>query len=313
MTNKRLSIVVTGGLGFIGSNLIPKLIARGHRVTVIDDLSSGQRDNLAIDNIQVEIGDIRDDMLTDRLLGGADAVIHLAARGSVVESISDPGTNFSVNVEGTFALLEQCKRKRVGKLVFASTGGALFGNTPPPVSESTMPAPISPYGASKLCGEAYCRTFSSSFGMEIVALRFANVIGPVSAHKKGAVTRFIRCLQDDRPMTIYGDGSSTRDFLDVDDLCDGIMSATHQSFREFEVFHLSSGVQTSILDLATRLSVIAGKPGHPIEFEDHRIGEVAQNFAENDRARETLQFNPGIDLDQSLRRTWDWFCSVEPS
>ncbi len=300
-------ILITGGCGFIGSNLVPALMANGYSPKVFDNLSKGDAANVDADAVEIIIGDVCDADQISAAVAGVDVVVHLAAYGSVVASVTDPLPNYENNVLGTFNVLQACRERGVQRMVFASTGGAIMGNTPPPVTEVSLPKPISPYGASKLCGEAYCNAFSSSFGLETVILRFANVYGPVSAHKIGAVTAFIKNLLNDRPIEIYGDGSATRDFLHVEALCAGIVSALDYSCPTSDIFHLASGVETSVSELATALCRIAGKPQHEIRYLDKRPGEVERSFARFDKAKQALDFDPMFDLDTGLEKTYRWF------
>lgn len=299
-------VLVTGGAGFIGANLIRKLSAAQHQVTVFDNLSRGRREYLPTAEMLVE-GDVCDTDGLATAMQGIDTVVHLAAYGSVVESVADPLPNFSINVQGTLSVLEAARRAGVTRLIFASTGGALIGEAAPPVDESSLPKPISPYGASKLCGEGYCHAYAKAYGMHTVTLRFANVYGPFSAHKKGAITKFIKCLLRDEPMPIFGDGSNTRDFLHVDDLCSGISRAIDADVASGEVFHLASGVETDILSLAKLLGKVAGKPEHACEFRGRRPGEVERNFARYDKANAGLGFAPTVPLEAGLRQTWQWY------
>jgi UDP-glucose 4-epimerase len=307
------SLLVTGGCGFIGANLVPRLLEEGARVRVLDNMSRGSVANLEGVEVEVMEGDIRDEGMVARALVGVDAVIHLAAYGSVVESVADPVENFEVNVRGTLTLLQASAKAGVEKLIFASTGGALIGEAEPPVNEDSLPKPISPYGASKLCAEAYCHAFSQSYGLHAVCLRFANVYGPRGAHKGGAVTAFINALKTGEPMVVYGDGSASRDFLYVDDLCSGIVRALEGNPAPGSVLHLASGAETTIDELARTLAEIAGQPAHPIRYEPPRKGEVGRNFASFERARKTLGFSPRVSLREGLERTWRWFTQQEPS
>ena len=262
-----------------------------------------------IDDVDVDVivGDILQPESIALAMAGIDCVIHLAAFGSVIESIENPLPNFRVNVQGTLNVLHAAYAAGVRKVVFASTGGAVMGDTPPPVSEVSVPRPISPYGASKLCGEAYCHAFAGCYGLETVILRFGNVYGPWSAHKKGAVTTFIKALLRDEPIKIFGDGRQSRDFLHVSDLCDGIVRGVAASLPPPSTFHLASGVETTVRQLADLLIGIAGKRSHPITRRDARRGEVVRNFASSDRARLELGFGTHYGLETGLRETWTWF------
>jgi UDP-glucose 4-epimerase len=300
-------LLLTGGCGFIGANLAPMLRSRGHEVVILDNLSRGRREFLdEPSSWEVVEADIRDEEAVLAALGGCDAVIHLAAYGSVVESVASPAENFSINAEGTFKVLNAARRAGVKRFVFASTGGALIGNAPPPVDERAVPRPISPYGASKLAGEGYCCAFAEAYDMQVTALRFANVVGPISWHKKGAVTAFFKAIMNGEPIRIFGDGSATRDFLDVSDLCRGIVAGFEAALPRFNVFHLASGRETSVRELAETACRVAGVPAHPIVHELRRAGEVERNFATYDLARERLGFEPTMTVEQALARTWQW-------
>ena len=299
--------LVTGGCGFIGANLVPMLVDAGIDVCVLDDLSRGRADRLP-PGVELIEGDIRDDDAADRAVRGSDAVVHLAAFGSVAESVTDPVPNFDVNARGTLTMLRAAADAGVERFVFASTGGALIGDADPPVDESSLPRPISPYGASKLCGEAYCHAFRGSYGIDTVALRFANVYGPRSEHKKGAVTAFIKRALRGEPLVIYGDGSATRDFIYVDDLCGGIRAALTGA-RGLEVIHLASERETSIRELAQLVLEVTGA-NVPIEHEPRRRGEVERNFAIARRAAEVLGFRSRMSLEDGLAATAEWFAST---
>lgn len=302
------SIVVTGGCGFIGANLVRRLMGAGARVRVLDNLSRGCRANLAELEVEVIEGDVRDPEMVARALDAQpEAVIHLAALGSVSESVTGASDNFEVNVRGTFNVLQQCARRNVGQFLFASSGGAVLGAAALPVNEDSPARPISPYGASKLCGEAYCQAFAHSFGLRTIALRFANVYGPHSEHKTGVVTSFIKALLADRALKIYGDGSAARDFLYVGDLCEGVCRALALGLAPGTVLHLATGKETRIEQLAGELRAIAGKPAQAAVYEPRRVGELERNFADFSRAKEFLGFSPQVELRAGLALTWDWF------
>lgn len=300
-------ILVTGGCGFIGSNLIKILEDKGHNVRVLDNFSKGDMAYIGRANAEIFQCDIRDADSMKKAFVGIDGVIHLAAYGSVVESVENPEENFQINVQGTFNVLNECRKSGVKKVVFSSTGGALIGNALPPVNEQSIPRPISPYGSGKLCCEAYCSSFAHSYDMNITALRFANVIGPISWHKKGAVTAFMKSIMNNEKITIYGDGSATRDFLYVTDLCNGIVTAYEKSLPGFQPIHLASGKEVSVKELAELIIKVAKKSDYPIEFLNKRVGEVERNFASYELAKELLDFNPETDLETGIKKTWEWF------
>jgi UDP-glucose 4-epimerase len=273
---------------------------------VLDNVGRGSRDLLPADReIDLVVGDIRDPDTVKRAVDGVDLIIHLAAFGSVVESVTDPVENFEINARGTFEMLRGAADAGVERFVFASTGGAIMGDQEPPIDERSLPWPISPYGASKLCGEAYMHAFAGSFGIRPVALRFANVYGPYSAHKKGVITRFIRAALAGGTFEIFGDGKASRDFLHVDDLCRGILVAADSDLSD-EVLHLASEKGTTINELAR---LILDLVGSDVEIVHHpkRPGEVERNFARADRAREVLGWEPQISLREGMAATIEWF------
>ena len=297
--------LVTGGCGFIGANLVPMLVGRGADVRILDNFALAGPERVAGTGADVVEGDIRDRDAVARAMDGVEAVIHLAAFGNVVDSVAEPHENFDVNARGTLNVLAGAAAAGVRRFVFASTGGALIGDAPPPVDESSVPRPISPYGASKLAGEGYCHAYRGSYGLETVALRFANVYGPRSEHKKGAVTAFIRRALGGEPLIIYGDGSASRDFLYVQDLCRGIVAALFHPAAD-GVIHLASERETALVELARLIVDISGA-GVPIEHEPPRRGEVERNFAMARRASELLGFQPTLTLEDGLARTVEWF------
>ena len=298
-------ILVSGGAGFIGANLLRRLDP-AHEVRVLDNLLRGRRELLPDDrDVELIVGDIRDPDDVAAAMRDVDLVIHLAAFGSVVESVADPVENYEINVRGTFEMLRGAADAGIERFVFASTGGAIMGDQPPPIDEDSLPWPISPYGASKLCGEAYLHAFAGSFGMRPVALRFANVYGPYSAHKKGVVTRFIRAALAGGTFDIFGDGNASRDFLHVDDLCRGILAAADADLSDV-VVHLASEKETTINELAELIIELADAD---VEIVRHpkRAGEVERNFARADRARQLLAWEPELSLRDGMQDTIEWF------
>jgi UDP-glucose 4-epimerase len=300
-------ILVTGGAGFVGATLVRQLAEAGQRVRVLDNYSTGDAAHLAgVDAEQIE-GDIRDADALDAALAGVDAVVHLAAAGSVIMSIADPAANFDVNTLGTFRVLDAARRAGVERTVQASTGGALIGNANPPVDESSLPKPISPYGASKLAGEGYAHAFAAAYGLRTVALRFANVYGPWSEKKQGVIQMFFRAIRAGEPLVIYGDGSASRDYTHVDDIARAIGLALDRDVPGGTVLHVASGVETTVRELAGLCRDAAGAPGHPVEYRPARAGEVGRNFASYDLASKELGYAPSIAREEGIRRTWEWF------
>jgi UDP-glucose 4-epimerase len=306
MVNAR-SVLVTGGAGFVGATLVRQLVDRGHSVRVFDNYSTGDPGQLAGVDAELVEGDIRDVAALDAALTGIQGVVHLAAAGSVVMSVEDPVPNFDVNVVGTFRVLDAGRRAGLERIVLASTGGALIGNATPPVSESSLPRPISPYGASKLAGEGYACAFAHAYGLSTVALRFANVYGPWSARKRGAMTMFFRAIHAGEPIVIYGDGAASRDYTHVDDISSALELGLTSEVPGGTVLHIASGVETTVSDLADLCRAAAGKPDHPVEHRPKRPGEVERNFASYDLAQKVLGYAPSISREVGIPKTWQWF------
>lgn len=291
----------------MGATLVRRLVGSGHSVRVFDNYSTGDASHLAGVVAERAEGDIRDAPALDAALTGMQAVIHLAAAGSVVMSVEDPVTNFDVNVLGTFRVLDAARRAGVERIVLASTGGALIGDATPPVDESSLPKPISPYGASKLAGEGYAHAFAKAYGLRTVALRFANVYGPWSERKRGAMTMFFRAIQAGEPIVIYGDGSASRDYTHVEDISRALELALERDVPGGTVLHIASGVETTVTELASLCCAAAGVPDHPVEYRSKRAGEVDRNFASYDLAQKMLGYAPSISRAAGIRETWQWF------
>jgi UDP-glucose 4-epimerase len=303
------SYLVTGGCGFIGVNLVKRLRGRGDAVRVFDNLSTGRHEDIASLGAQVIVGDVRDARALSDVAKGTDVVVHLAAHTRVIESISDPDLNFDVNVIGTKNVLQACRDAGVQKLVFASTGGAILGDRKPPVHEEMVPRPISPYGAGKLAGEAYCSAFAGSFGLNTVALRFSNVYGPFSYHKGSVIAQFYRDLLQGKPLVVYGDGSQTRDFVFVEDLIDAVLLA-EQIDTPGDVFQIASGRETSLNQLIALIGQVVPDRKFSICYEPARRGEISRNYADIEKARKALGYEPRVSLEEGLLRTWHWFTTA---
>lgn len=323
--------LVTGGCGFIGRNFIRLLLTRSNdTIRVVDDLSVGTRADLeqvgpvmALDpdtlqaaevgpaacRIELVVGDVRDAALARRVVAGVDAVIHLAANTGVGPSVADPARDCSINVLGTLNYLEACRHGGVGRFVFASSG-APIGDCEPPIHEELAPHPVSPYGASKLAGEAYCSAYKRSFGIDTVALRFGNCYGPLSSHKGSIVAKFIREALAARPWEIYGDGAQTRDFIYVDDIAEAIFSGATAADIGGELFQIATNAETTVLELAQTLRAVlerSGVPTHGIRHAAVRVGDVRRNYSDTSKARRRLGWDARISLQDGLDRTVQWF------
>lgn len=301
--SKKHSILVTGGGGFIGSNLATGLLERDYQVRVLDNLSAGKRKNVPT-NAELIVGDIRDRELVAKAAAGVEMIVHLAAHTSVVEAVEQPQLDLDINVRGTLNLLQRSVRNGIQKFIFASSN-AVLGDQEPPAKESIVPAPLSPYGASKLSCEALCSAFSGSYGLQTISLRFANVYGPRSSHKESVIAEFLRRASNNQQITIYGDGNQTRDFIYVDDICHAIMLAMEDDSAT-GVFQIGTGSETKIIDLARRIKEIANS-GSDVVFEQPRKGEIIRNCSCIEKAKRVLGFRPQIGLDEGLIRTYEWF------
>ncbi len=284
-----------------------RLVSSGYRVRVLDNLSTGDAAHLTDVDTELVKGDIRDAAALDDSLKGMDAIIHLAAAGSVIGSVQDPEMNFEVNVLGTFRVLDAARRAGVERVVQASTGGALIGDATPPVDERSLPKPISPYGASKLAGEGYAHAFAKTYGLRTVAIRFGNVYGPWCARKRGVLNVFFESIHSGAPLVMYGDGSASRDYVHVDDISNALQLALEKDVPGGTVLHAASGVETSVKELADLCRRAAGVPDHPIEYRPKRAGEVDRNFASYDLAKQMIGYSPTVAREDGIPRTWNWF------
>jgi len=300
-----MKILVTGGCGFIGSNLIPMLRKGGHTVRVLDNLSAGSPEVLDDQEIDLLVGDIRNQKIIQEAVSGMDAVIHLAAHTNVIDSISNPEFDFEVNARGTFNLLLASREENIKKFVLASSN-APIGKTDPPIDESKAPKPMSPYGASKLAGEGYCSVFYHSYGINTVVLRFANVYGPYSYHKGSVVAKFIKEIVKNYEITIYGDGDQTRDFVYVEDLCRAIMEGLNVECGG-ETFQIATGKETSVGELVNCLKELMKDTKFKINYVPQRNGEIIKNYSNISKANQVLNWNPEVELKEGLLKTIDWF------
>jgi UDP-glucose 4-epimerase len=223
-----------------------------------------------------------------------------------MDSVEDPRSSFETNVAGTFQLLELARRAKVGRIIYASTGGALLGKVKPPISESMAPCPLSPYGASKLAAEAYCSAFASTYGLPCVTLRFSNIYGPQSAHKKSVIAAFIKNVIRRKPLTVFGDGTQKRDFLYVGDLVQGIELALHRGLTG--TYQLGAGKPTSLQQLIAALQLTTGHD-FEIRYEPARNCEVHTTWCDISKAAREWGYSAPTDLKEGLRHTWQWFAA----
>ena len=302
------TILITGGCGFIGTNLAEYLSGKGYRVRILDNLSSSSQvwtvnPPPTQQTAELIIGDIRDKDMVNQALKGVDAVVHLAAHTSVVGSLENPEENWDININGTLNLLEACRQNRADKFIFASSNAAV-GEQTPPIDERAIPRPLSPYGASKLAGEALCSAYYHSFGLKTISLRFANCYGPYSDHKSSVIARFMGWAREGKPLIIYGDGNQTRDFIHIVDVCQAIYLSLMTLDFYSEVFQIASGVETTINELAEMIEEVTGNKLQIIH-QMERKAEIRRNYADVSKARAFLGFQPKVELREGLKRLWN--------
>ena len=288
--------VVTGGAGFVGSHVAEALLARGDEVTVIDDLSTGKPENVPAGATLVE-HDIRQPFEV-----AADVVFHLAAQADVRVSVADPAFDAEVNVLGSVRVLEAA-RLAGAQVVFASTGGAIYGECERPAREADERRPLSPYGVSKLAGEEYLAGYNRLHGTRHVALRYGNVYGPrQDPHgEAGVVAIFFSRLREGKPLTVFGDGRQTRDYVHAEDVARATLLA---AAAEGGIFNVGTGLETSVLELAELCGRAAGAEPELVHAPA-RAGELQRSFLDPGRAERELGFRTGVALEEGLRRTWE--------
>ncbi len=304
--------LVTGGAGFIGSNLVRDLLARGAGVRVLDNFSTGRRENLSdvADRIDLVEGDLRDADAVRRSVDGVRCVFHVGALPSVVRSVEDPATTHEVNITGTLNLLIHARDAGVDRFVFSSSS-SVYGDTPVlPKREDMHPCPRSPYALSKLTGEHYARIFFELYGLKAYSLRYFNVFGPrqdPASPYAAVIPLFIDALANNRPPTIYGDGRQTRDFTYVDDVVAANLCCLNAPDEAAGgVFNVAWGNRASVLELAERLAGLMGKRSDPA-FAPSRPGDVRDSQADSERANTLLGWKPSVPFDEGLKRTVAWF------
>ncbi|HRZ67581.1 MAG TPA: SDR family oxidoreductase [Candidatus Omnitrophota bacterium] len=303
--------LVTGGAGFIGSNITDELVRRKQEVRVFDDLSSGSKDNLkaVMNEIEFIEGDIRDAALLKKSLKGCDYVIHQGALRSVPKSMTNPGLYDEVNVMGTLNVLSAAAENKVKRVVFASSSSVYGDSEKLPQSEDQIPQPVSPYAATKLAGEHYCRVFAKSYGLETVALRYFNVFGPrqsLESEYAVVIPKFITCILGGEQPPVHGDGKQSRDFTYVDNVVDANLTAATREGVSGEVFNVACGKGYNLLDLIRVINEITGKDVLP-RFEASRPGDVKHTLSDITRMKERLKLDPKVDFIQGLRKTVEYF------
>jgi len=294
--------VVTGGAGFIGSTLVDALVERGDEVHVVDDLSSGRREQVAA-AARLRVLDVREPLADALADARPEVVFHLAAQIDVRRSVADPVADAATNVLGTLQVLELA-RGHDAQVVFASTGGAIYGECEHPATEAAERRPVSPYGTSKLAAEEYLAAWNRLYGTSHVALRLGNVYGPrQDPHgEAGVVAIFLSRIRDGQQGTIFGDGSQTRDYVFVQDVVRAFVAAVG---ADGGVFNVGTGIETSVRELWQGCTEAAGLAAEAAPAEP-RLGELQRSSLDAGRAEHTLGWRPEVDLPAGLRRTWEW-------
>jgi nucleoside-diphosphate-sugar epimerase len=308
-----MKALVTGGGGFIGSNLAGALVKRGHEVRVLDNFSTGNRSNLAhlADDVEVVEGELRSYERVHAATRGIDVVFHQGALPSVPRSVQDPLTTSAVNVEGTLNVLLAARDEGVRRVIFASSS-SVYGNSGElPRVETAHPDPISPYGVSKLAAERYCVSFSRVYALETVALRYFNVFGPnqdPTSQYSAVIPRFVTAIAQGRPVSIYGDGEQRRDFTYVDNIVDANLLAIDSEQANGGVVNVATGRSTSVNQLTEVIGAILERPVERIEHAA-RAGDVRDSWATIDRAGQLLGWTPHVDLETGIGLSVDSYLS----
>jgi UDP-glucose 4-epimerase len=306
------TVLITGGAGFIGSNLADGLIAQGAKVRIIDNFLTGFRENLEEINGDFDFfeGDINDPSLLASAVAGVDTIFHEAALPSVPRSVDDPAETHRVCVEGTFNVLLAARDAGVRRVVYAASSSA-YGDQPIlPKVETMRPDPLSPYAVAKLTGELYARAFHNVYGLETISLRYFNVFGPrqnPASMYSGVISRFIDALMTGQQPVIYGDGEQTRDFTYIDNVVDANIRAAETTQGLGETMNAANGDRVSLNQLLEVLKKITATTEAEAAFEPARPGDVKHSQADNRRAVECLNYSTIVGLEEGLRKTVDWW------
>jgi nucleoside-diphosphate-sugar epimerase len=304
------TVLVTGGAGFIGSHVAAELLRRGHAVRVLDNFSTGKRENLAAvgDDVELIEGDIRSYERTHAATRGIECVIHLAALPSVPRSIQDPLTTNEANVTGTLNVVLAARDAGTQRVVFASSSSVYGRAQELPKTEGLVPQPISPYGVSKLAAEQYCMGLNAVYGIEVAALRYFNVFGPRQdphSQYSGVIPKFLSQALDGAPLVVYGDGEQSRDFTYVDNVVAATLSASECSLDRPLICNVGFGSAHTVLALAEAVGRVADRAVQ-IEYVLARPGDVLHSYADIAIAREALGYDPTVGLEDGLERTLEW-------
>jgi len=312
-----MKYLITGGAGFIGSNIAHELIKRGEDVRIIDNFSTGNKVNVSDieDKIELIDGDIRDFWTVQQVLEGIDYVLHQAALPSVPRSISNPLTSNSVNIDGTLNLLEASRQVGVKRFVMASSS-SVYGDTPKLPKKEDMPTdPLSPYAVTKLTNEKYCKVFYELYGLETVCLRYFNIFGPRQDPKSeyaAVIPKFITALLDGRQPIVFGDGEQSRDFTFISNAVDANLLAAKSISAPGKYYNIACGAQYTLNALLDMLREIIGSDIQAM-YTSPNQGDIKHSFADISYARTDLSFNPKMDFKAGLKKTVEWFTTLQSS
>jgi UDP-N-acetylglucosamine/UDP-N-acetyl-alpha-D-glucosaminouronate 4-epimerase len=304
-----VKVLVTGGAGFIGSHIVDRLLAEGHSVRVLDNFSTGRRENLAdvLSDIEVVEGDIESYEQVQNAVSGCEVVLHQAALPSVPRSVQDPLRSNATNVTGTLNVLLAARDSGVRRVVYASSS-SIYGASPElPKHEGLLPQPISPYAVAKLAGEGFCRSFNEVFSLEAVALRYFNVFGPRQDPRSHyAVPNFITALTNGGHPVVYGDGEQSRDFTYVGNVVEGNLLAMTAKGVAGKAYNLGAGERTTLNELLRQIGSLVGREPDP-RYEAPRLGDVKHSHADVSAAQRDLGYSPSVSVEEGLRLTLEWF------
>jgi UDP-glucose 4-epimerase len=307
-----MKILVTGGAGFIGSHLVEALVSRGHRVRVLDDLSSGKKSNLATvkDDVELLIGDCADPAAAQKAVRGVEVVFHEGAIPSVARSVKDPLLSHTANATATLTMLVAARDAGVRRFLYAGSSSVYGDAKESPKRETMDPRPLSPYGAAKLTGEHYLRIFAKLYGLETLTLRYFNVFGPrqdPSSPYSGVISLFATRLLAGKVPVIYGDGKQSRDFTYVANVVEGNLRALEtKNALAGEVVNVATHNSVTLKQLLSAMAKLIGVPARA-EHQAARLGDVRHSLADISRARKLLGYKPIVDLETGLRKTLEWY------
>ena len=301
-----MKALVTGGGGFIGSNLVRALLDAGHDVRVLDNFSTGNRANLEGLDIEVVEGELRSYERVHNAVRGVEVVFHLGALGSVPRSVQDPLTSSAVNIEGTLNVLLAARDEGIRRVVYSSSSSVYGPRRELPVTEDMPPDPISPYGVAKLAAERYCVSFSRVYeSFESVVVRYFNVFGPRQSpfsQYAAVIPLFVTAIAAGEPILVYGDGEQRRDFTYVSNVVDGTIRAAEAAGGSGRIFNVAASAPATVNDVAAAIGAVLGKPVEKT-FAPPRVGDIRDSWADVTAAREVLGWEPTVDLEDGLRRT----------